>query len=74
MYKDGVKKNNFFFKYGKKSSSRPFLAHSGGGQETILYLRVAPAADVAAYKFGENNSYELTSSVFPIPPRPMNRS
>ena len=25
----------------KKSSSRPFLAHSGGGQETILYLRVA---------------------------------
>ena len=25
----------------KKSPSRPFLAHSGGGQETTFYLRVA---------------------------------
>ena len=26
----------------KKSSSRPFLAHPAGGQETIFYLRMAP--------------------------------
>ena len=26
----------------KKSSSRPFLAHSGGGQETNIHLRLAP--------------------------------
>ena len=25
----------------KKSSSRPFLAHPAGGQETTFYLRVA---------------------------------
>ena len=28
-------------KYGKKSSSRPFLAHPASGQETLFYLRVA---------------------------------
>ena len=34
------KKKKFFFKIGK-SSSRPFLAHPAGGQETIFYLRMA---------------------------------
>ena len=34
-----VKKNKF--RYEKKSSSRPFLCHLGGGQETTFYLRVA---------------------------------
>ena len=30
-----------FEKMRKKSSSRPFLAHPAGGQETIFYLRMA---------------------------------
>ena len=31
----------FFLNLKKKGSSRPFLAHSGGGQETTFHLRVA---------------------------------
>ena len=31
----------WFFFYMKRSSNQPFLAHLGGGQETILDLRVA---------------------------------
>ena len=42
MYWEYWEKNNTFFKNcEKKSPSRPFLAHSGGGQETTVYLRVA---------------------------------
>ena len=46
FYKQGgggvVKKYFLFLKIGKKkSSSRPFLAHPVGGQETIFYLRMA---------------------------------
>ena len=37
----GEVKKNLFLKIGKKSSSRPFLAHPAGGQETIFYLRMA---------------------------------
>ena len=33
--------NLFFSKIMKKRFSRPFLAHSGGGQETTFDLRVA---------------------------------
>ena len=36
-----------------KSSSRPFLAHSGGGQENFLYLRVAYAKELRVIS-GEN--------------------
>ena len=36
-----VKKKNGGGKYEKRSFSQPFLAHSGGGQETHFYLRVA---------------------------------
>ena len=36
-----VKKKGIFFKYEKKGSSQPFLAHPVGGQETTFYLRVA---------------------------------
>ena len=39
MYRGKSKKKNF--KYEKKGSSRPFSAHSAGGQETTFYLRVA---------------------------------
>ena len=37
----GVKKKKDFQKYGKTNSSRPFLAHPAGRQETTFYLRVA---------------------------------
>ena len=38
----GEKVNIFFVEnMKKKSSSRPFLGHSGGGQETTFHLRVA---------------------------------
>ena len=40
-------KNFFFLKRGKKSSSRPFLAHPAGGQETIFYLRMASCEPVS---------------------------
>ena len=40
MYRGGVKKKKKI-KYGKTNSSRPFLAHPAGGQETPFYLRVA---------------------------------
>ena len=33
---------------GKKSSSRPFLAHPASGQETIFYLRMAKMASIRA--------------------------
>ena len=33
----GEQTNLFFLKNEKKSLSRPFLAHSGGGQETFLF-------------------------------------
>ena len=36
-----MKKKLFFKNHEKKSPSRPFLAHSAGGQETTFYLRVA---------------------------------
>ena len=35
------KKKKEFENMKKKSSSRPFLAHPAGGQETTFYLRVA---------------------------------
>ena len=38
----GGGKKKSFLKIQKTKSGRLFLAHSGGGQETILYLRVAP--------------------------------
>ena len=41
MYWEDWVKKNFFQKSWEKSSNRPFLAHSGGGQETTSYLRVA---------------------------------
>ena len=34
-----IKKKIFFRKFEQKSSSRPFLAHSGSGQETTFHLR-----------------------------------
>ena len=38
----GRGKQFFFFEnMKKKSPSRPFLGHTGGGQETVLYFRVA---------------------------------
>ena len=37
----GKVKKKIFWKDEKKSSSRPFLAHPAGGQETILYLSMA---------------------------------
>ena len=41
IYRKFKGKKTFFNKYEKKSSSRPFLAHSGGRQETPFYLRMA---------------------------------
>ena len=41
-----IEEKNFFQTSWKKSSSRPFLAHSGGGQETSFYLRVAKCTQV----------------------------
>ena len=44
MYRGGgSKKKLSFLNMKKKSSSRPFLAHPAGGQETTFNLRVAPA-------------------------------
>ena len=34
-------KKNENMKKKKKEKNRPFLSHSGGGQETTFYLRVA---------------------------------
>ena len=45
----------------KKSSSRHFLGHSGGGQETTFYLRVASGLPWVDYKF----ETELTEWVLP---------
>ena len=44
-------KNKLFFKnHGKKSSSRPFSAHSGGGQETtLLFEGGSPLTDGAMH-------------------------
>ena len=43
MYKgeSKKKKKDLFENVKKKSSNRPFLAHSAAGQETTFYLRVA---------------------------------
>ena len=39
--KNKITKKRNWGEYEKKNSSRPFLGHSGGGQETTLYFRVA---------------------------------
>ena len=44
MYRGGggeLKKKEKKGKKEKKDSSRPFLTHPAGGQETIFYLRMA---------------------------------
>ena len=45
MYKGGSKKKRIEDRK-KKSSSRPFLAHPAGGQETTFYLRMAPGRHI----------------------------
>ena len=41
MYRGGGSKKKLFENRKKESSSRPFLAHPAGGQETMFYLSMA---------------------------------
>ena len=64
MYRIFLKKKTFSQKYGNKCSSRPFYTHSGGQQETQLYLRVAlVGVPFVFFKDVENNQHNSLSLI-----------